>query len=372
MTPRRNITINVLLVVCSLLLSFGLLELFLRASDYPRREAKLLCLDPVVRNVFCPNVSALAPGTNVPITINKDGMADREYAYSKSPKTTRIALLGDSVTASIYTPLDRKFEQLWETALTQWTGQAVEVLNFAVDGTGTWEQLQLFHLRARNFQPDYVMLGFFWGNDVWNNLASLSRKRPNPLNDEYGASTFVTTVKVAHRNTVRWLWNHSAAFQLLDTLKTTVETQFDYKRAQQPVDVPGAAAAPPQAVDDPALAWDSDAWDLTRRLILKLKAESDAADARLVVFSLPMLDQITRSRALPYREFQAFLGAHGITHLDAFADLMRLTEEQKKALYMDGAHLTDEGHRFFAGATLPKLQALLASTPRAAMAGAAR
>jgi lysophospholipase L1-like esterase len=353
--------------------TFVIAEIALRAADYPRREAKLLCLDPIVHNVFCPSTAGIAGDTKTPVAINKDGMADREYGYVKPSGTLRVALLGDSVTASIYTAEGRKFEQLWETMLAERLRRPVEILNFGIDGTGTWEQVQLFHLRARKFSPDYVVLAFYWGNDVWNNAASLSRKRPNPLKDEYDSTGWITSIKVAHRNTIRWLWNHSAAFQFLDRLKTTVETQFDYRRALRAKPEVGAATATVAEESDPAMLWNSDAWELTRQLIVKLNSEALSANAKLVVFGIPMLDQITRPRPLPYRQFRAFLATHEIAAIDLFDELATLTADQKKALYIgDNVHLSEEGHRFFAATASPHMATALSSGVSSALAGGTR
>ena len=49
--------VPLLLVLCSLSMFFALLETGLRAIDYPRREAKILCLDAIMGNVYCPNIA---------------------------------------------------------------------------------------------------------------------------------------------------------------------------------------------------------------------------------------------------------------------------------------------------------------------------
>lgn len=359
--PRlRRAAIPVVLIGCSVLFFFFALELVLRAIDTPRREARILCLDAIMGNVYCPDLSERLDNmyeSTLLVTTNSGGMADREYPRVKPANTIRVALLGDSVTASLYTPQDKKFKTLWGKALAQSTGKTVEIMNFAVDGTSTWEQIQMLHLRARHFQPDYVVLSFFWGNDVWNNSASLDKGRPNPLKDEYTAS-WVRDLQVKHRKSIRWLWNNSAAFQFLDTLKTRVETNMDYKRAQQPAAPPAAAATPaaPVAQYDPAFTWDSESWKLTRQLIVKLKAETAQSGARLLVFHLPMYDQLVLPKPLPYVEFNRFLDDNAIAHADPFDALSGLTPQQKRALFIgDAVHLTDEGHRLVAAASLPAL-----------------
>lgn len=369
----RRIAIPLVLITASVLVFFAGLEIALRLINHPRTEAKILCLDAIIGNVYCPNLNERLDnlyGSTQQVSTNSLGMADREYPLAKPAGTLRIALLGDSLTASLYLPQERKFKTLWEQALTKSLGRPVEIMNFAVDGMGTWEQLQMFHLRARQFQPDMVILGFFWGNDTWNNLASRDRGRANPLRDEYAEPGWLMRTRVAHRAGIRWMWNNSAAFQFLDRLKARIQTQQSYERAQaaaKQVEVqaaPVAAPAPAQATapaapaqNDPAYAWNAQAWQLTRELMLKLKAETLATGSALLVFQLPMLAQLDKSRPLPYRELREFLAKNGMGNADAFEVLEGLSAQQQRALYLgDDVHLTVEGHKVLAEAVLPQIE----------------
>lgn len=371
----KRISIPLVLVLASVLLFMGGLELALRLIAWPRTEAKVLCLDGIMGNVYCPNLDEQLDnlyGSTTRVRTNSIGMADREYPLAKPPGTLRIALLGDSLTASLYLPVEQQFKSIWEKALSAKFGRPVEIMNFAIDGTGTWEQLQMFHLRARPFQPDAVILAFFWGNDVWNNLASRDRGRANPLRDEYPEADALMRFRVAHRKSIRWLWNHSAAYQFLDVLKTRIQTRNSYERGLQPAAAdaaPATAATPAPAAEvhyDPGFAWDSEAWSLTRELMAKLKAETAAAGSRLVVFQLPMLSQLDKPRPLPYQALRDFLAAKGADNVDAFAQLEKLTPAQKRGLYLlDDVHLTAEGHRLFAQAVLPDLERILGAAAAA-------
>lgn len=365
----RRIAIPLVLITASVLVFFVGLEAALRLINHPRTEAKVLCLDAIMGNVYCPGLDERLDnlyGSTIQVSTNSLGMADREYPLARPAGTLRVALLGDSLTASLYLPQEQKFKTLWEKALSQKLGRPVEIMNFAVDGMGTWEQLQMFHLRARPFRPDAVILGFFWGNDVWNNLASRERGRANPLKDEYAVPGWVMRLRVAHRAAIRWMWNNSAAFQFLDVLKTRIQTRQNYERAQEAAQPAQAAAdaktATPvsPAATDPAYAWNGEAWQLTRDLLVKLKAETRAAGAGLLVLQLPMLAQLDREHPLPHRELEAFLDKNGIAHAGAFGALGRLSPQQQKALYLgDEVHLTAEGHRLFAEATLPQVEKFL-------------
>ena len=384
----RRIAIPLLLMTASVLVFFMGLEIALRLISYPRTEAKILCLDAVVGNVYCPMLNERLDnlyGSTLQVSTNSMGMADREYPLAKPAGTLRVALLGDSLTASLYMPPDQKFKALWEQALTRRLGRPVEIMNFAVDGMGTWEELHMFHLRAKQYQPDAVIVGFFWGNDVWNNLASRDRGRANPLKDEYAEPGWLMRTRVAHRSSIRWMWNNSAAFQFLDVLKTRIQTQQNYERAQEAANqapptggstTSAAKAATPlapanPALNDPAYAWNAGAWQLTRDLLLKLKAETQAAGSGLLVFQLPMLAQLDKAYPLPHRELEDFLAKNGIANADAFEALDRLTPQQQKALYLgDEVHLTAEGHKLFAETALPQVEAFMRE--QAARAGAGK
>ncbi len=360
----HRFVVPALLVLASVAFCVLALEAILRVAGYPHQPARLLCYDPVIGNVYCPGVEAYPDNmydSRFPVRVNSEGMVDRERVRAKPPGALRIALLGDSVTASIYVPPPEKFASLWEGALAARLGRPVEVLNFAVEGSSTWDQLQLFHLRARHFQPDYVVLGFFWGNDVWNNEALRARGRPNPLADEYPEPTFRTDLKVAQRRLARWLWNHTYAYQFVRRLQTRAETVADYERAVAAAREADAGAAPrPLPANDPAFAWQSGGWELTRQLMLKLKAESEAVGAKLVVVQIPMLDQLEQPVPLPWRELRSFLAANGIASVDAFDALAALPASERAALYLkDRVHLSVGGHRFFAAATAPQLLAVL-------------
>ena len=92
--------------------------------------------------------------------------------------------MGDSFTASEYLPTEEKFEGILERDLSRETGRPVELLNFGISAIETWNQLQIFHLRAVKYQPDITFLLFFWGNDIRDNIGQLGSGSPNPLLDE--------------------------------------------------------------------------------------------------------------------------------------------------------------------------------------------
>ena len=156
-------------------------------------------------------------------------MVDREYPFAKPDDTLRIALLGDSFTASEYLPTEEKFEGLLERDLTKQLGKPVEILNFGISATETWNQLQVFHINAIKYHPDIIFLAFFWGNDVRDNIGQLRANSPNPLLDEYEAP-LTRQLKEIRKNFNNSLWNNLLLYQIArvgyGNLEQTIEGWF--------------------------------------------------------------------------------------------------------------------------------------------------
>ncbi|MGD0390640.1 MAG: SGNH/GDSL hydrolase family protein, partial [Tepidisphaeraceae bacterium] len=85
--------------------------------------------------------------------------SEREYAIAKPAGVFRIVVLGDSFAAGQYVSNDQRFSEIMERRL-----PGVEVMNFALEGTGTDQQLLIFESMAKAFDPDLVILMPFLQN----------------------------------------------------------------------------------------------------------------------------------------------------------------------------------------------------------------
>ena len=115
----------------------------------------------------------------VAIEINAAGQRDNiEHAFSKVPGTYRVALLGDSFAEAFQVPLEQSISKQLEKELNSCLGgQKAEVINFAVGGYGTQQEILTYRLQAKQYNPDMVILLFYTGNDLYNNHPLL-----NPTN----------------------------------------------------------------------------------------------------------------------------------------------------------------------------------------------
>lgn len=93
-------------------------------------------------------------------TSNSLGFRDDDRSVEKPPGVYRILLLGDSVTAGQGVRLyENTYPAILQQRLTE-AGLAVEVLNFAVTGYNTQQEVWTLHDKGLAFDPDLVMVGF--------------------------------------------------------------------------------------------------------------------------------------------------------------------------------------------------------------------
>ncbi|MCB0328068.1 MAG: SGNH/GDSL hydrolase family protein [Bdellovibrionales bacterium] len=103
----------------------------------------------------------------VPVRLNNCGMRGEDVEIPRSPKTVRIAFLGDSFTFGWGVEEDESFVAVTEEVLNRWLasyGYQAEVLNFGTPGYSTFQEVELFLSEDREFQPDIVVV-FFIAND---------------------------------------------------------------------------------------------------------------------------------------------------------------------------------------------------------------
>jgi hypothetical protein len=110
------------------------------------------------------------------VRVNSLGMADPERSIERPAGVFRVAVLGDDFTQAFNVDQEQRFTAVAERALGGCAclgGKSAEVLNFGVGGYGTTQELVQLRTRVLRFHPNVVVLAFFTGNDVADNLPSL-------------------------------------------------------------------------------------------------------------------------------------------------------------------------------------------------------
>ena len=78
---------------------------------------------------------------------------------------------------------------------------------------------------------------------------------------------------------------------------------------------------------DDLFFFDSEGWDITRKLILKLKQEVQENEGELAVIHFGGLHQYRNFPTLPLKQFDAFLESEGISHFNTFDLFLKINDE---------------------------------------------
>jgi lysophospholipase L1-like esterase len=91
---------------------------------------------------------------------NREGFRDVDHALAKPPGVYRIVVLGDSIAAGLH--VDRNedlFSPVLQKLLTE-RGKKAEVINLAVSGYNTQQEVELLKEKGLRYQPDLVLLAY--------------------------------------------------------------------------------------------------------------------------------------------------------------------------------------------------------------------
>jgi lysophospholipase L1-like esterase len=170
---RQNVLLNVVVLVVAIVVGCGAMELALRvifahSLDFSMEmwkyavQLKRPVENPELSFAHVPNRSAFLMG--VLVSINSDGLRDRDFSRSKPAGVYRILLLGDSTTMgwgvrqedTAAKSLERKLNAHPPSGY-----QHVEVINAGVGNYDTVQEITYYETVGHTYDPDLVILVFF-------------------------------------------------------------------------------------------------------------------------------------------------------------------------------------------------------------------
>ena len=182
----------------ALLLGEGLSRLVLDPVNY-------LAVDPVPDSVLRVR---LPPGAG-----GHDAWGFRNERVSDSAD---VVTIGDSQTYGVMAPA----HESWPAQLARMSG--LRVYNLALGGYGPVQYHELFRSRARELKPHTVLVGFYYGNDLWDAYATVyslkhwaALRRPNWTSiPDTSVPTAAAGRNVALAPVRDWLARHSVLYRL--------------------------------------------------------------------------------------------------------------------------------------------------------------
>jgi len=302
-----------LLVLASLIIAVALSEagLWLFGIEYPQ----FFEYDPVIGFGLRPGMEGhwLQEGSGY-VSINSDGMRDREHSLAKPPNTIRIAVLGDSFAQANEVYQEETFWAIMEKKLQDCgnlQGQKVEVLNFGISGLSTTQELLILRQRVWKYSPDIILLCIYTNNDVAENSRALAIQWNSKDNSPYFSyrngelvldkrATKEAAVnaqqKISRWEEIKpWLQDNSRVYQLVKHCQR-LATGWWLKIQKREED---AAAYGLSAVDaqkaifrQPNTEVWEEAWKITEGVLLKMRDEVTAKGAKFFVAVLSVDVQV--------------------------------------------------------------------------------
>jgi hypothetical protein len=296
----------------------------------------------------------------IPAEANRDGLRDTEVSLQKPAGTYRLLVLGDSFTVGANVMQAEAYPRILKDLLQRRLGRVVEVVNAGVGGWEPFQYAQYYEHYGRRFNPDAILVGFFVGNDAFNQYTSVDQTPTavmgRRMSRQEASSPFIKLKVFAYA--------HSQIARLLST-KSYVAEDFTRKSCRdftaQYIDLQRSRLGNHLKRSKRRYAEAQNAvFQLSR-----IKRLADEASIPLVIALIPDENQVNgelQKRLLasdssaydldmPQSMLQELFRDRGIPSID----LLPWFRRDPRCLYMNDSHWTPEGHALAAAAICDSL-----------------
>jgi lysophospholipase L1-like esterase len=290
----------------------------------------------------------------IPAIVNSQGHRDDEVTLEKPNGVFRILMLGDSFTVGANVRQEEAYPQVLEALLTDRLGRDVQVVNAGVGGWEPFMYAQYYEHYGQDYDPDLILVGFFVGNDTYDQSTAVSQLPTAVLGrrvSRESATKPLTKLLV-------FLHEHSHLMRLLTQRGPQA---LDFTR-NDCADFSEAYLAVQQARMPTHLKRDTKSESLAANSIYQIQRIQQLAAKHgtpVIVVLLPDENQINpalqdiilkdeeRSRydfEMPQSMLVDLFAKQGISTID----LLPAFVADSRCLYMNDTHWTPEGHRLAA------------------------
>jgi hypothetical protein len=291
-----------LLAVAGVIVALILCEVGLRLAgiEYPF----FYDYDPVVGVRLRPGIKGyyLKEGGGY-VSINSDGLRDREHALKKPPNTIRIAVLGDSFVEAMQVNQQEAFWSIMAKELQKCEnlrGRNIEVIDFGISGLGTTQELLVLQHHVWKYSPDVVLLAYTTANDVSDNSETLKQVDYNPyyvyqgnnlvLENQQTRKTWLAEQNNLFRQTIfHWGIDKLRLLQAIYHVKEVLKEWWSLHDVGKQAGASGQgqeAGISDMIYQEPTTAVWQEAWRVTEGVLLLMRDEVARHGARFFVVTL--------------------------------------------------------------------------------------
>jgi len=307
------------------------------------------------------------PDSRTRVRTSEQGLRDVEHAYAKGERL-RILALGDSFTWGYGVEEGERFTDRLQLSL----GDGVEVIDAAVTGYGTDQELLYLAMEGVKYAPDVVLL-CFGTEDILNNHNAVQYTYPKPYFEIKHGALRLRNVPVPPRESpwhqryglppdaesleTQPMWQASAdgdAVRLGKSLRRFLRRHFATYRFLRDRVWTGLHPQPSEGQPSDAAAVLED--PLTEALLLRVRQVADTIGAELVVVMIPYREDATQGQESPaWRGATAFLEREGFHFVDLSPAFLEAADPRALFLRID-PHWSPLGHEVAAAALADQLR----------------
>ncbi len=360
--PNRSAKIFLtVIVVLVILILLSITEYALR-SILEEEPLGLLMPNPTQSGSYRlkPNASLSTKINNkdVLFVTNSFGMRNPEISMEKQEGVRRVAFLGDSFTFGLWATSDEA--SYVGTVRKAFKGASVEVLNFGVGGYGLDDMHLLLKEVVSGFEPDFVVVGIFTGNDFRDTYLGLDKYliQPNGTSDW---NNQVVDAKIPEEYRKRKkradpVDHFLRKFEIINIFRSIFEdSQNGVAKKLEYIDVDETRFKSYtfwSQSDYPSVA--NAAVDLSLSQLNSINQWACMNDATLLVVSIPYREQVyvehlsskRYDAARPQVFVEDFASRKNIGYLDLLPALRKIVQEEGLELYERGdIHFSNLGHK---------------------------
>lgn len=302
------------------------------------------------------------------IEINSKGIRDKSYDYKKPEGIKRIVVLGDSFTWGYGVEEKNIFTEILEDELFK----NIQVINMGVSGYGSDQELLFLEEEGIMYNPDLVVVAFYVGNDITNNINSIQYNHPKPmyvLDDEDNKLILTNTpvpqkeewLEVKNNDNVtillsfkRFMSHHSHAYAFIsDRIVSSPNLLNLFKK----IGIADKRTTPMgEAVLKHRLELDPYGWNLTKAILKEIDTVAKANNAKTFVIIIPTREQVNKNWDSEINGALVDFGKESnIPVLDLLPEFREHAKNGEQLYFKIDGHWNANGHKLAAELIYDKL-----------------
>ena len=335
----KNIIINSFLVIISCVLTLlafeGILKIFNIGNTSLDNVMNLNDTGIIEKSDNKKLVYTFKPNYNG-LTNSYGFRENREYPLTKDPNKKRILALGDSVANGVMVDISKIFLSLLEDRYNEKNKDQIEIINLAVSGYNTIQEVEFFKLRGLQFQPDEVWIFYVLNDPAYDGAEFAAIGKSHLLfSNQIDDIAFLGKLR-KHSN----LWKIIEDYFLSKEIKNRIDFKIQEKKVKFALD-----RGIPTLYD---LMHLDEYFTDTKNSFKEIKELSIKHNFKLKVFICPILQPKEKNKYKHlHTKVETALKEIGIPVFDMLNYLDSQEIQSLKLSPKDELHLSEKGHSVF-------------------------